>query len=387
MNEKAFTILDYITMRGDLTFAQSDFNSVDALILSQIAYNNVDGLVSADFNQKITLEELAERFESAKDYEKRCNMGAMINPLTSQLLLDAAKSDRFRKIKVSGFINKINQRTIEQFSAITYQIEKDRYVVALRGTDDTIAGWHEDFNLGWMDEIPAQKDTREYVCKVMAALKGSFIFTGHSKGGNLSVKAGMSVPKKSLGRLKAVYNFDGPGFFAPAYETPEFQQIKDRVFAYFPEFCVVGMMFEHVKQYKIVACSAEGILQHDPFTWNVLGPQFQTAQKFDEASEIFYSSFNGWAAKLSAQERKRFIDTLFDVIYATGVKTNYEIDQNKIVCGGKMIARLAELDETERKAVVRAFKVFVKVAKDNIPMFSVFKMPSLRAEGEVIHIR
>ena len=42
-----------------------------------------------------------------------------------------------------------------------------------------------------------------------------------------------------------------------------------------------------------------------------------------------------------------------------------------------MIARLAELDEAERKAVVKAFKVFVKVAKDNIPMFSVFKPAAL----------
>ena len=373
MKDKTFTILDYIKMRGDLTFAQSDFNSVDALILSQIAYNNIDCLVSPDFKQKITLEELAERFTATKDYEKRCNMGAMINPLTPKLLQEAARSHRFGKIKVSGFINKIDEAAIEQFSAITYQLESERYVVALRGTDDTIVGWYEDFNLGYMDEVPAQKDTREYVQGAMAALKGRFIITGHSKGGNLSVKGGMSVPKKSLGRLEAVYNFDGPGFFAPVYKTPEFLQIKDRVFAYFPEFCVVGMMFEHTNQYKIVACSAEGILQHDPFTWNVAGPCFETASAFDEASEIFYSSFNTWAARLSPQERKKFIDTLFDVFYASGAKTNYEIDQNKLVCGGKMLAKLAELSENERKSVTRAIKVFVKVAKDNIPMFSVFK--------------
>ena len=364
-------------MRGDLTFDQSDFNSVDALILSQIAYNNIDGLVSPDFKQKITLEELAERFTATKDYEKRCNMGAMINPLTPELLLQAAQSHRFGKIKVSGFINKIDEKAIEQFSAITYQLESNRYVVALRGTDDTIVGWYEDFNLGYMEEVPAQKDTREYVQSAMATLKGSFIITGHSKGGNLSVKGGMSVPKKSLGRLEAVYNFDGPGFFAPIYERPEFLQIKDRVYAYFPEFCVVGMMFEHTNQYKIVACSAEGILQHDPFTWNVAGPGFETAPAFDEASDIFYSSFNTWAAKMTLQERKKFIDTLFDVFYASGAKTNYEIDQNKLVCGGKMLAKLAELNENERKAVTHAIKIFVKVAKDNIPMFSVFRPKAL----------
>lgn len=373
MKQKAFNLMDYLTMRGDLTFSQSDFNSVDALILSQIVYNNIEGLVSKEFNQKITLAELAERFISTEDFEERCNMGAMINPLTPELLRLAAKSRRFSNVKVCAFINKIDEKALEQFCALTYQIEKDRYVIAFRGTDDTIVGWYEDFNLGYMPEIPAQKDTREYIARAMAALKGHFIFTGHSKGGNLSVFGGMSVPKKSLARLDAVYNFDGPGFFAPVYERPEYKQIKDRIFAFFPEFCVVGMMFEHVNQYKIVKCSADGILQHDPFSWNLMGPEFEAAEAFDEASEIFYTSFNAWANTMTDEERKKFIDSFFSVIYASGAKTNYEIDQNKIICGGKMLAKLAELSEEERKAFKKAIKVFIKVVKDEIPMFTVFK--------------
>lgn len=372
MKQKSFNLMDYLIMRGDLTFGQSDFNSVDALILSQIVYNNIEGLVSKEFNQKITLAELAERFISTDDFEERCNMGAMINPLTPELLRLAAKSRRFSNVKVCAFINKIDEKALEQFCALTYQIEKDRYVIAFRGTDDTIVGWYEDFNLGYMPEIPAQKDTRQYIAGAMAALKGHFILTGHSKGGNLSVFGGMSLPKKSLARLDAVYNFDGPGFFAPVYERPEYKQIKDRIFAFFPEFCVVGMMFEHVNQYKIVKCSADGILQHDPFSWNLMGPEFEAAQGFDEASQIFYSSFNAWANTMTDEERKKFIDSFFSVIYASGAKTNYEIDQNKIVCGGKMLAKLAELSEEERKAFKKAIKVFIKVVKDEIPMFSVF---------------
>lgn len=373
MKQKAFNLMDYLTMRGDLTFGQSDFNSVDALILSQIVYNNIEGLVSKEFNQKITLAELAERFISTEDFEERCNMGAMINPLTPELLRLAAKSRRFSNVKVCAFINKIDEKALEQFCALTYQIEKDRYVIAFRGTDDTIVGWYEDFNLGYMPEIPAQKDTRQYIAGAMAALKGHFILTGHSKGGNLSVFGGMSLPKKSLARLDAVYNFDGPGFFAPVYERPEYKQIKDRIFAFFPEFCVVGMMFEHVNQYKIVKCSADGILQHDPFSWNLMGPEFEAAQGFDEASQIFYTSFNAWANTMTDEERKKFIDSFFSVIYASGAKTNYEIDQNKIICGGKMLARLTELSEDERKAFKKAIKVFIKVVKDEIPMFTVFK--------------
>ncbi len=373
MKDKIFNIIDYIHMRGDLSFAQSEFNCVDALILSQICYNNIEGLVSSGFSKKITLEQLANSFNNASDKKKRSNMGAMINKLTPVLLEEAGKSVRFGQIKVCGFINKIDDVKIEQFSALTYEIEKNSYVVSFRGTDDTIVGWYEDFNLGYMTEIPAQTHAAAYIKEAMNSLKGSFIVTGHSKGGNLSVKAGMSVQKKDQKRLKAVYNFDGPGFYKPVYETQGFLQIKDKLLAYFPEFCIVGMMFEHSPSYTIVACDADGILQHDPFSWNVMGPEFEAAQAFDEASDIFYSSFNAWAVKMTPEDRKKFIDSFFSVIYASGAKTNYEIDQNKIICGGKMLARLAELSEAERKAFKRAIKVFIKVVKDEIPMFSVFK--------------
>ena len=225
-----------------------------------------------------------------------------------------------------------------------------------------------------MEEIPAQKDTSEYVKRAMTQLKGTFIITGHSKGGNLSVKGGMSVEKKNLRRLEAVYNFDGPGFFASVYERPDFLQIKDKVKAFFPQFCVVGMMFEHTVPFTIVSCGAEGILQYDPFTWKVQGPFFVEATTFDKNSDLFYASFNDWASRLTVLERQKFIETFFDVIKACGVQTNYEIEQNKLICGGKMIARLSELDEDERKAFLRAIKVMVKVAKNHIPMFSVFDL-------------
>ena len=107
--EKNYNIIDYLALRGDLSFDKSPFNEVDALILSQIVYNNIDGLVSQAFYNKITLSELAKNYRSLADYEERCNMGAMINPLTPVLLDTAGKSERFGNVKVSGFINKIDE--------------------------------------------------------------------------------------------------------------------------------------------------------------------------------------------------------------------------------------------------------------------------------------
>lgn len=385
MEDEFFNIIDYIQMRGDLSFSKNAFNSVDALILSQISYNNIDGLVSPDFKQKLTLKELADKYYMNSDYEERCNMGAMINPLTTDLLTMAADSKRFGNINVSGFINIVDEKKIEQFCAVTFEIEKGRYVIAFRGTDDNIVAWYEDFNLGYMREIPAQKDAADYVHRAMNELKGSFILTGHSKGGNLSVKAGLSVERMKLRRLKAVYNFDGPGFFPQVYESREFSRIKNRIKAYFPEFCIVGMMFEHVSSYTIVSCANEGILQHDPFSWKVIGPDFVPVPEFDENSTIFAASFNEWAKSLSEQERKKFIDTFFDVIYASGVKTNLSISQNMLLCGGKMLARYSELEDSERKSFQKAVKEMIKVVRNYIPMLSVFK--ELDLKGQIKKLR
>ena len=38
-------ILDYLDWRGDLTFEQSPFNEVDNLLLSQLVYVDLEGIV------------------------------------------------------------------------------------------------------------------------------------------------------------------------------------------------------------------------------------------------------------------------------------------------------------------------------------------------------
>ena len=41
------TILDYLDWRGDLTLEQDPFNEVDALVLCQLSYLHLNGVVPA----------------------------------------------------------------------------------------------------------------------------------------------------------------------------------------------------------------------------------------------------------------------------------------------------------------------------------------------------
>ena len=51
------SILDYIKKYGDMSFKEKTFTEVDNVIFSCLAYINFDGIVSNNFNDKITLEE------------------------------------------------------------------------------------------------------------------------------------------------------------------------------------------------------------------------------------------------------------------------------------------------------------------------------------------
>lgn len=380
MHQKTYDILDYLAMRGDIPFEQVPFNSVDALVLCQLAYNNVDGLIPENLDECITVKKLWEKFSSAEDYKERCNVGAMINKLTPVLLEKAAESKRFSSVKAKGFVNTIDEANIEQFAAVTFEIDKNENVVCFRGTDDTIVGWYEDFNLGYMEMIPAQKDAISYLNKAMEELSGKIYVAGHSKGANLAVKAALCVDSKQLNRIAKVYNFDGPGFSAGTYKEPQFLQLEAKIESYFPEFCVVGMLFEHTEKFQIVSSTENGVMQHDPFSWEIKGGGFEQAQDFDKASKLLHQSFNEWTEKLSAEEKKEFIDTFFDIVYASGVKTNYEIDQNKLVCGTKMLTRLSELEENKRESVTKGIHKMIEAVKGNLPLFSIFEPKQLVKE-------
>ena len=67
-------------------------------------------------------------------------------------------------------MNRIDEETQTQFSALTMLLPDGSAYVAFRGTDDTIVGWKEDFNMAFTPEIPAQKYAAEYLRQVSAAL-------------------------------------------------------------------------------------------------------------------------------------------------------------------------------------------------------------------------
>lgn len=367
-------IMDYVTWRGDLTFEQDSFNKIDALIFSQLSYLNFNSLISDSFEKAITISELSDLFHKSPDYDERKYMGMLINKESPVLLYRCAETQRYADCKVTGFKNILNEEKSEQFAAITFILPDNTNIIAYRGTDDTIVGWKEDFNIAHLDPIPAQTDALLYLNEVHSHLSGEKIIVGHSKGGNEAVYVSVNCGKEIQDTIRTVYNFDGPGFPKDFFKTDKFKAIEKKLFSFYPEFSVVGMIFYHHNKYEIIHSDGFAIMQHDSFTWQLKGKEFETVKSFNTNSEFFYKTFNEWTGNLTKEEICKFVTALFDVIEASGAKTNTELEENKLVASKRMLAAFHELEPETKKSVHEIIHMLVKVAQSKLFLLNLLNL-------------
>ncbi len=373
---------DYLNWRGDLSFEKVPFNKIDALLLAHVTYSIFDGVVPESFSKKKTFAQVARDFTKTADYEERINIGFLINKRTAELMFKCAECERYRNVQLCGFRNIYSEEKTEQFAAVTYIVD-GKPVIALRGTDDTITGWKEDFNIAWQDQIPAQKDALLYFKEAAEAFKGSFVLTGHSKGGNLVINTAVNCSKTLQKRIKEIYNFDGPGFSRDFFEQEAYKNVENKIFSFYPAFSVVGMIFHHPKNFEIVKSEGFAFWQHDAMSWQIMGAEFINEASFTDESKLFYKAFNEWIDKLDNSQRHTFVDTLFGILEASGAKTNSDIEKEAVKSTAKMIAAYAELDKARRKEMLKILKLFKNVIADDIPIFKplVLLKNNLRING------
>ena len=140
-------ILDYIAWRGDLSWKVSPFNEVDNLLFAELSYIDFSGIVPPpDEKEEISLAE-AGRWYFDRHRGTEINLGVLVSEKIPDLFRAMPQSERYRDVKLSGFVNEIDEEKEQQFAAVTAELGDGSVYVAFRGTDDTIVGWKEDLNL------------------------------------------------------------------------------------------------------------------------------------------------------------------------------------------------------------------------------------------------
>jgi len=363
------SIMDYILWRGDLTFKKYPFNEIDGLIMSQLAYMKIDSLVPDKFDRKITLRKIAYKYAIANSNKVSSKkVSSVINPLTQELFQVMGESTRFGNIQIANFSNIFDTKKQEQFAAYSARLDDKSLCIVYRGTDETITGWKEDFNLCIMNPVPGQKDALEYLEKTAKNINGKIRLMGHSKGANFAMYAGAFCSSKTRKRIIKIYNYDGPGFLAEITEKPEFMKSLLKLESYLPQSSLVGVLLNHPKEYTIVHSNEKsGITQHDPFSWELHGPNFQTLESRTKDSIFIEKTAHSWLTKLNIEERKKFLITLFAIIDKTGVKSVDEFGENWSRHSAIVFTELRAADSETRETVWKIIQVFFQAARANIP--------------------
>lgn len=356
---------DYLYWRGDLSFSASPLNDIDALIFTQLVYLNFNGLISDSFDEKIKLSQLAEKFKNSKDFETRKNLGMVINPKCVNLLFECGKTERFGNTEVSAYSFKYSLKAEEQFCAMTFS-QGDMKFVSFRGTDDTVVGWKEDFNLAFMEKVPSQEDALEYLKSAIQKAETKISIGGHSKGGNLAIFSAAKLSADEQDKISAIYNFDGPGFSKEVLASKEFTNIEEKTKSFYPQFSMIGMLFHHFKKYTVVKSEQKFVFQHDPFSWFLKVRDFETKKSLDHGSQSFYKIFNSWFEKLSEDKRIEFVETLFGVLESSGAENFSDLVENWKDSTVRILKAISEMDKTIRKSALHTVKLLITSAGENI---------------------
>ena len=352
-------ILDYLDWRGDLTLAERPFNEVDNLILAELCYLDFSGFAPESFAvQTVTLQEAANAYFAANP---TTDMGVLVPDQIPVLVRRAAKTARFRDIRLLGYVNRIDEETQTQFSAMTLLLPDGSAYVAFRGTDDTIVGWKEDFNMAFTPEIPAQKYACTYLQQAAEALPFRPLRVGgHSKGGNLAVYAAVFCGEAVQKQLAAVYNNDGPGFYASLLPLPAHRAISEKITTILPESSVVGMLLAHEERYQVVRSTQIGLMQHDGFSWQVKGEAFEHLTELAEGGRIMDQTLKAFLQELTEPQRVQFVDTLFAILTCTDASTLTDLKEGGLKTASAMVKALQALDKPTRKALSGTLRLLLK---------------------------
>lgn len=359
-------ILYYVKKFGNCSFEEFPFNAVDGLILSQISYMNLDHIIPSidDTSEAVSLLEvldetkLREACENTLDYKRNYKLIRLLQ-----------KTTRYQGLYANYFSNEFKVEKVVQFCAMTFLFDQFMFV-AYRGTDITLLGWKENFNMSYLDVIPSQEEARRYFECVSQKTNLPIIIAGHSKGGNLAVFSTLLCSDDIYQRIQHIYNYDGPGFQTDIYQTNEFKRIQNKITKYTCGESMIGILLYHNEPMTFVKSKGLNIFQHDPYNWIVSKDgNLKLVKKQNIISRAFEKTVDDFIKSASIEDRKRFLKILFQVGMEHSHSTILDWFRHPIRSIRGFKKRYKNLNSSERQFFKQMVKQYRRFWRENFKSF------------------
>ena len=329
---------------GCLSLDERPFDELDALVLSQLVYLPLEGFLSRE--GVCTVGEAGEYIRE----------NVKINPLDSfqkkryDLFEVCAELPRYAYWEISDYVNEIDEEKEMQFCACTYDLHNGSRCIAYRGTDMTLVGWKEDFNMSYTT-VPSQHEAAEYIQRAAQRNGGILYLCGHSKGGNLAVYAAAVTDASTRERIRRVYSFDAPGVDEETLHSHGYALVSDRIDSYLPQSSIVGMLLNYHPVYTVVKANALAVLQHDTMSWQVRDGAFVRVDGVDRISSITDETVHAWLSGIELEQRRFLVDTLYRVVASAQADLVTDLVEDWKESANSMLEAVRGLQNDERKKI------------------------------------
>ena len=106
---------------------------------------------------------------------------------------------------------------------------------------------------------------------------------------------------------------------------PGYLAIVPKIRTFVPQSSVIGMLLGHEEPYTVIQSKSIGLLQHDLYTWDVMGKEFLTVEEVTEGSQFVDSTIKTWFAEMTDAERGQLADVLYALLSSGGVDSVQEM--------------------------------------------------------------
>lgn len=364
------TLIDYVYENRDKSFLTLPFNDIDNVILSELSYLPFELFLDGRLEKTISLKSLVLQYLSTvrvEEYEKESNW------FKKHLFLALAifDSKRYSSLKLVDFQNVFSEDKEAQFTGMAFLLPDKTMAIVFRGTDNSILGWKEDFNMIFMDETTGQRLSRLFLKRCLKKHPTRpFRVMGHSKGGVFAVYSCLNLTAKEEERLIHIYSNDGPGLHMSKFDSVGYKRIKDKIVHIVPKDSIIGILLHHDRISYAVAYQEKTDLfnAHDAYTWLVEGTHFVHTQR-SPISYYLDASLLDLVETLPYEQRKEFVGIFFRTIDQIGYQTAAEIFADFAGAMKKVITSLLK-EMRKDKVIGTVVKATINSFRKNFGIYS-----------------
>lgn len=353
------TVLKFVETFKDKTFSEVPFCEADIVVGSLFSYASFEKTKEYEkhslanhtcrvsvFNKPKTLNEMSENYLNPKDFKE------FLEPILS--------FKRYKNLQIGYIKNFFSKKRTMQFFTFTI-FTKNYNVIFFRGTDISLLGWEENFNMILEDRIPSQVAAKKYVKEISQLNTRPIIIAGHSKGGNLAYYSYFNSNQNVKDRIVAVYNFDGPSFFKDNYDYSEFNK---KLFKFVPSNGVIGILFERSNRYIPISTKKRGLNAHDLLTWNFSKKsqykELERKKNLTLTSKTFQITLNIWLNKLTKVEIKELVDFIIGIATCNQMKDLFALKLDIIKERKVYLDNIANYDQETKERLKQISRDLVK---------------------------